>query len=130
MEASAIEPVSVRIEEDVIIESPIEDVFARLIDISHYSDWMARRGVFKQSRQLTGGPVGLGTRYVDRGRMGTFRGEVVEFEALTRVVFKERLRWFGASVVEVRVCCDSSRLRREPWSTRWPKPRCLESFGS
>ena len=38
--------------------------------------------------------------------MGTFRGDVVEFEAPRHVVFKERLRWFGAPVVEARVRYD------------------------
>jgi uncharacterized protein YndB with AHSA1/START domain len=103
MKASATERVSVRVEEDVIVNRPIEDVFARLADVSHYSDWMSHRGIFKESRQCSDGPVGQGTPFIDKGRMGTFSGDVEEFEAPKRVVFKERLRWFGAPVVEARV---------------------------
>jgi uncharacterized protein YndB with AHSA1/START domain len=106
MEASATAPVSVRVEEDVTIQRPIEDVFARVVDVSHYSDWMSRRGVFKESRQCSEGPVGRGTSFIDRGRMGIARGEVVEFEAPGRVVFQERLRWFGAPVLEARLRYD------------------------
>ena len=106
METPATDHVSVRVEEDVLIERPIEDVFARVVDVSHYSDWMSRRGVFKESRQCVDGPVGRGTPFVDRGRMGTFRGDVAEFVEPSHVVFKERLRWFGAPVVEARARYD------------------------
>jgi uncharacterized protein YndB with AHSA1/START domain len=106
MEALVTEPVSVRVEEDILIERPIEEVFARVADISHYSDWMSHRGVFKESRQCADGPVGEGTPFIDRGRMGTFRGDVVEFVEPSHVVFKEQLRWFGAPVVEARAHYD------------------------
>jgi hypothetical protein len=37
---------------------------------------MSRRGVFNESRQCSDGPVGRGSPFIDRSRMGTFRGDV------------------------------------------------------
>ncbi len=94
---------AVRVEVDEVIERPVEQVFERAIDLSHYSDWMPRTGVFKRSSQTSNGPVGLGTTFIDQGRMGTFRGQIVEFERPSRVVFEETLRWFRSPVVEARL---------------------------
>jgi hypothetical protein len=93
----------VRVEIDEIIECPVEQAFERAIDLSHYEDWMPHNGIFKKSAPVSRGPIGVGTEYVDQGRMGTFRGDVAEFQKPTRVVFNERLRWFGAPAVEAHL---------------------------
>jgi uncharacterized protein YndB with AHSA1/START domain len=93
----------VRVEMDETIECPLEQVFARATDISHYQDWMPRHGIFKRSSQLSPGPVGVGTEFLDQGRMGTFHGDVVEFQKPSRVAFDEKLRWFGAPAVEAHI---------------------------
>jgi uncharacterized protein YndB with AHSA1/START domain len=92
----------VRVELDAVIARPIDEVFSRLIDLSDYSRWMPRFGVFIKSGQISAGPVGVGTTYYDRGWMGTFLGEVIEFKAPSRIVFKETLQWFGVTVMEAR----------------------------
>ena len=92
----------VRVELDTVIARPIDDVFGRLTDLSEYSRWMPRLGVFIRSSQTSEGPVGVGTTYYDKGWMGTFVGEIVEFHAPTRVAFKEKLKWLGVTVMEVR----------------------------
>jgi uncharacterized protein YndB with AHSA1/START domain len=94
---------SVRVEIDEIIECPVERAFERATDLSHYADWMPHGGVFKRSSQLSDGPVGPGTKYIDQGRLGRFRGGVAEFQKPSRVVFDERLRWFGARAIEARI---------------------------
>jgi len=81
----------VRVELDAVIARPIDDVFGRLIDLPDYSRWMPRFGVFIRSGQTSEGPIGVGTTYYDRGWMGTFLGEIMEFQAPSRVVFKEKL---------------------------------------
>lgn len=106
MEALAAEPAPVRVEEDVVINRPIEDVFARLADVSHYSDWMSHRGVFKESKQCSEGPLGPGTPYIDKGRMGTWRGNVVEFEPPKHILFKEQSRMFGRPMAEASMRYD------------------------
>jgi uncharacterized protein YndB with AHSA1/START domain len=94
---------SVRVEIDEIIERPVEQAFERATDLSHYEDWMPRNGVFKKCSQVSDGPIGPGTALVDHGRMGTFRGEVAEFHKPSRMVFDERLRWFGIPVVDAHL---------------------------
>ncbi len=39
---------------------------------------------------------------MDATKMGTFHGEVTEFEPPFRIAFRERLRWFGSDVSEAR----------------------------
>ena len=92
----------IRVELNMIVARPIEDVFARLTDFSDYSRWMPKLGIFVECGQTSEGLVGEGTTYYDRGRMGTFRGEIVEFRAPTRVAFRESLRWLGVEVMEAR----------------------------
>jgi uncharacterized protein YndB with AHSA1/START domain len=92
----------VRVELNAVIARSIDDVFDRLTDISAYSWWMPRFGVFIRSSQTSEGPVGVGTTYYDKGWMGTFVGEIDEFRAPTTVAFKEKLRWLGVTVMEAR----------------------------
>jgi uncharacterized protein YndB with AHSA1/START domain len=91
-----------RVELNTVVARPIEDVFGRLTDFSDYSRWMPKLGIFLRCAQTSEGPVGEGTTYYDRGLIGTFRGEIVEFRAPTRVAFRETLRWLGVEVMEAR----------------------------
>jgi uncharacterized protein YndB with AHSA1/START domain len=93
----------VRVEIDEVIARPIEQVFERATDLSQYADWMPHTGVFRKCSDISEGPVRLGTTYLDQGRMGSFRGEISEFERPSRVVYKETLRWFGTPVVVGRI---------------------------
>jgi uncharacterized protein YndB with AHSA1/START domain len=84
------------------IDRPISDVFARLADLDGYRTWMHRTGLFRRAGQTSDGPVGLGTTYFDATRMGTFRGEVTDYEPSVRIGFRETLRWFGSDLMEAR----------------------------
>jgi uncharacterized protein YndB with AHSA1/START domain len=92
----------IRVELNTAVARPIEDVFGRLTDLSDYSRWMPKLGMFVRSAQTSEDPVSIGTSYYDRTRMGTFRGEIVEFDAPTKVAFRESLRWLGVKVMEAR----------------------------
>ena len=96
----------IRAELDVVIARPMDEVFGRLIALSDYARWMPKRGLFIRSLQTSAGPVGMGTTYDDQGWMGTFRGQVVECQTPTRVVFQEQLRWLGVPVMEARPAYD------------------------
>ena len=63
---------------------------------------MRRTGLFRRSGQTSDGPVGLGTAYFDATRMGTFRGEITDYEPPARIGFRETLRWFGSDLMEAR----------------------------
>ena len=93
---------TVRYETRATIDRPIGDVFTRLADLDGYRTWMRRTGLFRRSGQTSGGPVSLGTAYFDATRMGTFRGEVTDYEPPTRIGFRETLRWFGSDLMEAR----------------------------
>ena len=93
---------TVRYETRTTIDRPISDVFARLADLDGYRTWMHRTGLFRRSGQTSDGPVGLGPAYFDATRMGTFRGEVTNYEPPARIGFRETLRWFGSDLMEAR----------------------------
>ena len=93
---------TVRYETRTTIGRPIGDVFARLADLDGYGKWMHRTGLFRRSGQTSGGPLGPGTAYVDATRMGTFRGQVVDYQPPSRIGFRETLRWFGSDLMQAR----------------------------
>jgi uncharacterized protein YndB with AHSA1/START domain len=93
---------TVRYETSATIDRPIGDVFARLADLDGYRTWMHRTGLFRRSGQTSDGPLGPGTAYFDATRMGTFRGQVTDYQAPSRIGFREILRWFGSDLMEAR----------------------------
>ena len=93
---------TVRYETRTTIDRPISDVFARLADLDGYGAWMRRTGMFRRSGQTSDGPLGLGTAYLDATRMGTFRGQITDYQAPSRIRFRETLRWFGSDLMEAR----------------------------
>jgi uncharacterized protein YndB with AHSA1/START domain len=93
----------VRVEMDEVVVCSVPRAFARATDLDHFEDWMPRNGIFRSCRQTSAGPMAAGTIFTDRGRMGSFDGDVIEFQSPSRVVYRERLRWFGRQVMEARI---------------------------
>jgi uncharacterized protein YndB with AHSA1/START domain len=53
------------------IGAPIEQVFARLVDIEGHNDWMADLGsMLKRTRQTSPGEPDVGTTFVDETSQG------------------------------------------------------------
>jgi len=76
------------------IQAPIDQVFARLVDINGHSEWMTGGGsMLKASRQTSPGAPTVGTTYVDETKHGPMQGEIVELEAPHHVVF----HWWDTS---------------------------------
>jgi hypothetical protein len=73
-----------------------------LADLEGYRTWMRRIGLFRRSGQTSRGPLGLGTVYFDATMMGTFHGEVTDYDPPARIGFRETLRWFGSDLMEAR----------------------------
>lgn len=92
----------VRYEARRTIDRPIGDVFARLADLDGYGAWMRRTGMFRRSSQTSDRALGLGTAYLDATRMGTFRGQITDYQPPSRIAFRETLRWFGFELMEAR----------------------------
>src|SRR5689334_7679059 len=93
---------TVRYETRTTVDRPISDVFARLADLDGYRTWMRHTGLFRRAGKTSDGPVARGTAYFDATMMGTFHGEVTEYEPPTRIGFRETLRWFGTDLMEAR----------------------------
>ena len=86
------------------IQAPINDVFARLVDIDGHNDWMATKGsMLKLTRQTSPGEPAVGTTYVDETSQGPVQGEIVELEAPRKVVY----HWWDTS--------KSGSLKYEGW---------------
>ena len=90
----------IRVEIDETIRRPIEQVFARLVDIANYAEWMPNNGLFIASTKDSAGPVGPGTAYSDKTRLGTVQGEISRFEPPNVVVFHYAARLCGITVME------------------------------
>ncbi len=93
---------TIRYETHTTIDRPISEVFQRLADVNGYGTWMRRTGLFRRSERTSDGPLGIGTAYLDATRMGTFRGEVTDYEPPSRLAFRETLRWFGSDLLQAR----------------------------
>ena len=79
---------SIEFELERTIQTPIDQVFARLVDIEGHNEWMATKGsMLKQTRQTSPGEPTVGTTYVDETSQGALPGEIVELEAPHTVVF-------------------------------------------
>ena len=93
---------TVRYESRTTIDRPMGAVFDRVADLAGYGTWMHRTGLFRRCGQTSDGPLGKGTSYFDATRMGTFRGEVTDYQPPSRIGFRETLRWFGSELMEAR----------------------------
>jgi uncharacterized protein YndB with AHSA1/START domain len=89
-------------ESQIVIRRSVADTFERLANVSEYGGWMHRNGLFRRCRLTSDAPVRAGTTYVDATWMGTFEGEVTEFEPSTRLAFRETLRLFGITLMQAR----------------------------
>jgi len=93
------------------IQASIDKVFARLVDIDGYSEWMPTKGsMLKRTRQTSLGEPTVGTTYVDETNQGAMPGEIAEFAAPHTVVF----HWWEVS--------RSGKLRIEGWPGYFLQP--------
>jgi uncharacterized protein YndB with AHSA1/START domain len=92
----------IRFESRSTISQPTDAVFERLADLRGYEKWMHRTGLFRYCTHTSEGPVAKGTTYLDATRMGTFHGEVTDFEPPSRIGFRETLRLLGSETMEAR----------------------------
>jgi uncharacterized protein YndB with AHSA1/START domain len=96
------------------IGAPIDQVFARLVDIEGHNDWMPKKGSFlKQTRKTSPGETAVGTTYVDETSQGPLPGEVLELEAPHTLVY----HWWDKS--------KDGKLKSEGWPSY-----SLESVGA
>lgn len=86
------------------IEAPIEDVFARLVDINGHNEWMPKKGsILRHTRQTSPGEPTLGTTFLDETVLGSTPGDIVEIHAPHTLVY----HWWDSS--------RSGKLKTEGW---------------
>ena len=79
-------PIELALERTVAASA--DDVFARLVDIEGYNDWLPGHGSMLKATHLTSaGPPTVGTTYVDETKQGDMPGEILEMEAPRWVLF-------------------------------------------
>ena len=86
------------------IQAPIDQVFARLVDIEGHNDWMPQKGsIRKHSTQTSPGDPAVGTTYVDDTIQGALPGEILELRAPNELVY----HWWDRS--------RGGKVRSEGW---------------
>ena len=88
------------------IAGTAESVFAAIVDLTGYADWLPASDSFSGIRDVAPIPVGMGTTYVDEGPSGTRHGTIVEFAPPAKVTFHQpmRLKQLGGAI-DITVCC-------------------------
>lgn len=95
---------SIEFELERTIQAPIDQVFARLVDINGHNEWMANKGsMLKHTRQTSPGEPTVGTTYVDETKQGPMQGEIAELEAPQKVCY----HWWDRS--------KAGKLKFEGW---------------
>jgi uncharacterized protein YndB with AHSA1/START domain len=93
------------------VRAPIEQVFARLVDIDGHNAWMAGTGsMLKHTQQTSPGSPAVGTTFVDETSQGAMPGEIAEMEAPHTIVF----HWWEKST--------SGKLKFEGWPSYHLEP--------
>jgi uncharacterized protein YndB with AHSA1/START domain len=70
------------------IRAPIDQVFARLVDIEGHNHWMADTGsMLRRTRQTSPGKPTVGTTFVDETSQGSVPGEITEMEPPHTIVY-------------------------------------------
>ena len=93
------------------IRAPIDQVFARLVDIEGHNSWMAGTGsMLKHTRQTSPGKPAVGTTFVDETSQGTMPGEIAELVAPHTIVY----HWWEKS--------RSGKLKFEGWPSYHLQP--------
>lgn len=80
----------IEIDVDRDIDAPVEDVFARLVDLKGYASWLPEESESLEYALTSDGPITVGSTYVEKTKHGPESGQVVELDEPTRLVFRNR----------------------------------------
>jgi uncharacterized protein YndB with AHSA1/START domain len=71
------------------IAASAERVFALLADLRNYGQWLPPSSAFYGTTEISDGPVGVGTTYVERSPVGVRHGVVTALVRPTRLDFEQ-----------------------------------------
>ena len=111
---------SIELDLERTIQAPIDEVFARLVDVEGHNDWMPKKGsMLKHTKQTSPGEPQVGTTYIDETSQGPLPGEILELEAPHRLVHhwwekskSGKLKYEGWPSYELEPAGDNSTLVR------------------
>ena len=117
-----------KIETSIIVDGTADDIFALLLALDQYGDWLPCSGVHKGMALVSPGPVQEGSTYVDRQRGGPdMHGEVCVCDRPNRLAFRQQAKLpIGLIVVhavfELQAVDDKSTrvLRTQDFAVPWP----------
>jgi hypothetical protein len=66
-----------------------ERVFSLLADLRDYDRWLPKSSSFHGTVAISGGPVAVGTAYVEPGPLGTRHGTITQMARPTRLAFEQ-----------------------------------------
>ncbi|WP_332644974.1 SRPBCC family protein [Aeromicrobium sp.] len=102
---------SIELDLERVIQAPIDQVFARLVDVEGHNDWMPKKGtMLKHTKQTSPGQPQVGTTYIDETSKGPLPGEILELEAPHKIVH----HWWEKS--------KSGKLKYEGWPSYTLEP--------
>jgi uncharacterized protein YndB with AHSA1/START domain len=124
------------------IRGSAEAIFAAIVDLRGYDRWLTSSAAYAGTTEISAGPVGVGTTYVETSSQGVRRGTIIEFQPPTVVAFHQPMtmkpRLLGVIDIRVRYTLtssqpDSVRLSRVVTATLPPllrpvKPLVLRQF--
>ena len=71
------------------LRASAERVFSLLAGLRDYDRWLPRSSSFKGTNNISEGPIGVGTTYIEPGPFGVRHGKVTEFVPPTRLSFEQ-----------------------------------------
>jgi uncharacterized protein YndB with AHSA1/START domain len=71
------------------IQASAERVFSLLADLRHYAEWLPGSSAFHGTTEISEGPIGVGTTYVERSPVGVRHGVVTALVRPTRLDFEQ-----------------------------------------
>ena len=77
----------IRVETD--IAGSAEAIFDIIVDLRGYDRWLPPSKAFPGTTEISDGPIGVGTTYVESSADGIRRGTVTAFDRPTRVAFHQ-----------------------------------------
>lgn len=105
---------------EVEILASAERVFELLADLRNYDRWLPTSSAFHGTTEISDGPIGVGTSYVEPGPAGIRRGRITQYNPPTALGFEQpmTMKPRQAGVIHIRLVHtltpgpDSVHLRR------------------
>jgi uncharacterized protein YndB with AHSA1/START domain len=123
------------------IRAGAESIFDAIVDLAAYDRWLPGSSAFPGITEISRGPIGVGTTYVESGPKGMRRGTITEFERPTRVTFQQPMtmqpKAFGVIGIESSYTLtptgDSTLVYRRvevriPWQLQLVRPLVVRQF--